>query len=114
MAILRTLAAIVRQRCPVCLQGKVFATSTRMNETCPVCQVRFEREQGYFLGAMYISYGMASLILLALAYGGHLIWPHVDLGWMMLAAIVVFIPMVPMVFRYSRILWIAFERWAWP
>jgi hypothetical protein len=25
-----------------------------------------------------------------------------------------FIPFVPMVTRYSRVMWIYFDRWAWP
>lgn len=27
-----------------------------MFDNCPVCGLKFEREQGYFLGAMYVSY----------------------------------------------------------
>ena len=30
-----------------------------MFERCPVCGLKFEREQGYFLGAMYVSYALA-------------------------------------------------------
>jgi hypothetical protein len=26
----------------------------RMHERCPACGLKFEREDGYFLGAMYI------------------------------------------------------------
>ena len=52
----KRMGAIVRQRCPRCLKGKVFSGLFRMNENCPECGYRFEREQGYFLGAMYASY----------------------------------------------------------
>ena len=38
-----------------------------MNPRCPGCDVPFEREQGYFLGAMYFSYGMGVLLLAVLA-----------------------------------------------
>ena len=39
-----------------------------MNETCPACAHRFEREQGFFQGAMYISWvlGVTYLAVLAL------------------------------------------------
>ena len=40
--------------------------------------------------------------------------PDVDLGWMVLLVSVVFVPFVPAVTRYARILWIHFDRWAWP
>jgi len=38
-----------------------------MNDRCPACDLKFEREQGYFLGAMYISYGVALVMITAIA-----------------------------------------------
>jgi hypothetical protein len=35
-----------------------------MHERCAVCGLRFEREQGYFLGAMYINYGVTVVLAL--------------------------------------------------
>jgi uncharacterized protein (DUF983 family) len=55
---LRRLAAIVQQRCPRCLQGQGFATLFQMRTQCPICGLPFEREPGYFTGAMFLSYGM--------------------------------------------------------
>ena len=37
-----------------------------MYENCPVCGLKFEREQGYFVGALYVSYGLSILPVLAL------------------------------------------------
>ena len=36
---------------------------------CPHCQLKFEREQGYFIGAMYINYGAT----VAIAVPGYLL-----------------------------------------
>jgi hypothetical protein len=44
----------------------------------------------------------------------HLIFPDLDLGLAVLVATVAFLPFVPMVFRYSRVIWIYFDRWVWP
>jgi hypothetical protein len=45
-----------------------------MHERCAVCHLRFEREQGYFLGAIYINYGVTVVLALigsfALEYWG--------------------------------------------
>ena len=41
-------------RCPRCGARTLFRTWFAMHERCAVCGLRFEREQGYFLGAMYI------------------------------------------------------------
>jgi hypothetical protein len=85
-----------------------------MNEVCPVCELKFEREQGYFLGAMYISYALAVVLLGLGTLAGHLLLPEWNLEMVMLLAIVAYLPLMPLVFRYSRVFWIHFDRWAWP
>ena len=55
------LGALVKQRCPRCLQGPVFAGLFHMHAQCPVCGLSFEREPGYFTGALYLSYGLGIL-----------------------------------------------------
>ena len=51
-------------RCPRCGAHSLFRTWFAMYERCAVCQLRFEREQGYFLGAMYINYGVTVVLAL--------------------------------------------------
>ena len=55
--------AILRQRCPICLDGKIFRSFLSMYKTCPTCGVRFERESGYFLTAMFFAYAMGFVIV---------------------------------------------------
>ena len=67
-----TWAGILHQLCPRCRRGSIFSTSIfrifpRMHQRCPACGLRFEREQGYFLGAMYFSYGIAAILISLLA-----------------------------------------------
>jgi hypothetical protein len=85
-----------------------------MNTDCPVCGLAFEREEGYFLGAMYVSYALSCLWLGLGMLAFHLLWPDWDLGWAVLLAVAVYVPFVPLMFRYSRVIWIYFDRWAWP
>ena len=40
--------------------------------------------------------------------------PDWDLGTIVLIVIACFIPLTPLVTRYSRVFWIYFDRWAWP
>jgi uncharacterized membrane protein len=79
-----------------------------MYERCAVCQLRFEREQGYFLGAMYINYGVTVVLALigsfALEY-----WVGLSLT-QQLVLWVGFCSFFPVLFfRYSRSLWLAFD-----
>ncbi len=83
-----------------------------MNERCPACGYKFEREPGYFTGAMYFSYALGILLIAAgVLLGKLLIVPSWPLHWILLAAWVAFLPLVPAVFRYSRVLFIHFDRY---
>ena len=46
----------LRLRCPRCGVGKLYAGPFRMFAHCPRCGLKYEREQGYFVGAIYINY----------------------------------------------------------
>jgi hypothetical protein len=109
-----TFLAILRQRCPQCRQGAIFRGRTTMNETCPECGLRFEREQGYFMGAMYFSYPLSVPVLGLLIGIGYLLLPGLRIEWIIGLAAIAYIPFVPVIFRYSRVLWIYFERWSNP
>jgi uncharacterized protein (DUF983 family) len=50
--------------CPRCGEHTLFRRWFTMYEQCAVCRLKFEREQGYFLGAMYINYAMTVGIVL--------------------------------------------------
>jgi ABC-type multidrug transport system permease subunit len=76
-----------------------------MNERCGVCDLKFEREQGYFLGAMYISYGLA---LATIAIISAVLWAVT--GWWMTKttvwAVFLFLPLAPTITLFSRVLWL--------
>ncbi len=80
-----------------------------MWERCPNCGLKFEREQGYFLGAMYISYGLALIAIVAIAL---LLWAFTpwSLQKITLWAILLFLPSAPMLTLFSRVLWIYLDR----
>src|SRR5687767_5308607 len=67
MARKNLLVRILRERCPNCGKGRVYEKNSKffqlpvMRERCAVCDYRYDREPGYFLGAMYVSYGLAVL-----------------------------------------------------
>jgi hypothetical protein len=80
-----------------------------MNERCSICALKFEREQGYFLGAMYISYALALAVILLLVA---LLW--VELRWPLqktvICAILLFLPLTPSLTLLARVLWIYLDR----
>ena len=55
------------KRCPVCGTGKLFTRWFLMKERCPGCGYRFEREEGFFLGAYVINLAFAQGMVVLLA-----------------------------------------------
>jgi uncharacterized protein (DUF983 family) len=108
------LWTIVHQRCPRCREGRIFRGLFEMNDPCPNCGLLFEREEGYFLGAMYISYGMSSIILIAYYITASYLLPDWSSIAIAFFVVVPYLPLVPVVWRYSRVIWIYLERWACP
>ena len=51
-----------RLKCPQCGEGALFQTFFTMFTRCRACNLKFERESGYFIGAMYLNYGATVLI----------------------------------------------------
>jgi uncharacterized protein (DUF983 family) len=103
------LPSILKQRCPRCREGRVFASLLRMNRQCPRCDLQFEREPGYFLGAMYFSYGLGVAAAVPLVLG-LLFWtsmPLTQIGW--LAGLELLL-LSPALFRYSRVIWLHFDQ----
>jgi len=106
--------SILKQRCPRCRAGKIFRGSIflgfpKMYERCEVCDLKFEREAGYFLGAMYISYGLA---LVTIAIVAALLWSFTswsivkDIAW----AAILFLPFAPSLTLFARVLWIYLDQ----
>jgi uncharacterized protein (DUF2062 family) len=76
-----------------------------MLESCPVCGLRFLREAGYFLGAMYISYtlGVATVLPVAVVLAVVLSW---HLAIVLPLAVLQTLISGPLFFRYSRVIWL--------
>jgi uncharacterized protein (DUF983 family) len=100
---MKRLFALLRQRCPVCLQGPVFQGAFGMHSRCPVCGVKYERETGYFLNSMFIAYTAGFFILIPTAV--LLYFLNVDLLVFSTVIILETVIIYPLLFRYSRLVW---------
>ena len=63
---LKVIKSVFGNRCPKCGKGKVYKDKNilfslktpKMNDECSVCHNKFIKEPGFFIGAMYVSYGL--------------------------------------------------------
>jgi len=100
--------ALLKLRCPRCHTAKLFshpAVSTSFVEMplqCPICGQSYEPEPGFYYGAMYISSGFSTGILLLIGFMLYYFANDPPL-WVYITAVGVAILLVtPLLFRYSR------------
>ena len=108
------MSAIFHQYCPRCRIGTIFQSPkfrwfSRMHTQCPVCALKFEREEGYFLGAMYIGYLLGLFVIVVLAIS---LWLglHLSLYRSFLWGMVLFLPFAVPLTILARVLWIYFDQ----
>jgi uncharacterized protein (DUF983 family) len=97
-----------RLRCPRCGRSPLFRSWFRMNPDCDTCGLHYERGPGYFLGSIYINYGLTALLVTA----GYLslFFAGVD-SQIALWLVTGFAALFPLwFFRYSRSLWLGFDH----
>ena len=74
-----------------------------------MCDLKFEREEGYFLGAMYISYGLAVMVIGIFTL---VLWATTK--WWITGAtiwgVLLFLPLAPTITLFSRVLWIYLDQ----
>lgn len=104
-------SGIAHQKCPHCGKGDVFFKRTsllelpKMREGCDVCSYRFYREPGYFLGAMYISYGLAVLQGILTFLICYLLFPQMQTIYTVLCVLSVIFIFSMQNYKYSRVIY---------
>ena len=113
MAELSKFQAFIKCKCPRCRQGDIFTGSAysfklqKTNTNCPVCNLKYEREPGFFYVAMFVSYAMnvAEIITIGVAsyiLGLPLIYENL---WYYVSLILFGVLLCsPINYRYSRVI----------
>jgi uncharacterized protein (DUF983 family) len=110
MPVMRALGRGVLRRCPRCGTGKLFRRWFTLVERCPGCGLRFEREEGYWVGALIVNIAVTMLVFVVVLVGGVLLfWP--DVPWVALTVVAAAVNVVvPVVFYpWSKTIWMALD-----
>ncbi|HEY3227042.1 MAG TPA: DUF983 domain-containing protein [Planctomycetota bacterium] len=106
---LRTiLGRSLRRLCPQCGRDKVFLGLLRVKERCGACGFNCRPEGGYYLGAIYINYGLTAFLALGLGFWLTLAG-RPTAGLIVALAIGLLFPL--MFFQLSRSLWLGIDMW---
>lgn len=96
--------SVLSGRCPRCRQGAIFATFWRTHADCPVCDLHYEREAGFFLMSIFIAYLLDGLVLVPLVIS--MFRAGVPVATNIAIGLAVMLIVTPFSYRYSRILWL--------
>ena len=107
------ISNILKTKCPNCGTGDIFSSKgnifkfrmPRMHERCPHCNYKFEREIGFFFGAMFVSYALAAAEMIACMV---IAWYFLDLRPLTVFFIIVAVAILSSTlnFRLSRTIWL--------
>lgn len=102
--------AILGLRCPRCEQGRMFSYRgfevtkfLEMPEKCPNCKLHFTPEPGFYMGSMFVSYGLFSWGMLGLVALFYLVF-HLGINLSIFLAILAGVISFTFVIRLSRVI----------
>lgn len=111
------LYSIFRNKCPRCHEGKMFTHNNpynltnfyQMEERCEVCDEKYEKEPGFFFGAMFVSYAL-NVVWFVTGWVATMVLLPEDFDILLLASIIIGfgLIMAPLTYRLSRLIWINF------
>jgi hypothetical protein len=110
------LPSLLKMKCPVCRSGNVFVNSNpyilrtvgKIHPLCPACGQNFRPEPGFYFGGAMVSYALTVSFNVAVAaifyfIVGDLFQHYLQLMLTLAIATLLF---TPLMFRYSRIIWL--------
>ena len=107
------LYSILNQKCPVCQEGDYYInkqaynlkTFDKSHTNCSYCNHKFEIENGFFYGAMYVSYGISIAVAVSLFMATYVLFPETPYYTYIFIIIIGIVLFTPVAFRMSRIIW---------
>jgi uncharacterized protein (DUF983 family) len=106
-------SAILNGKCPRCREGNIFPTSivsyrklTEVHDRCPHCDAVLTPEPDFFYGAMYISYAFSVALVINVLLILNYAFDDPDM-WVYATTVVVSnLILLPIMLRYSKILYL--------
>ena len=96
-------------RCPVCGEGSLVKRPFKIEDHCPSCRAIFQREQGFFVGAILVNVVTTELVIL-LAYLASMpvINTHYQVVLLVLFVVAVAFPVA--FYHHSWSIWLTFDH----
>lgn len=106
------LYSIFRMKCPVCHQGDFFVShpydlrqTGKIHPCCPHCKAPFQKETGFYFGAMYVSYAIGVALFVACYVIMNLLFPEAGVTTVFLTVLGTLTVLAPLIYSMSKIIW---------
>ena len=107
------LYSILNNKCPQCQEGDFFYSHPydikqlgKKHINCPKCDLKYEREPGFFYGSMYVSYAIGVAVFVAWWLTKALFFPEMGAGVMVLIMAFLQIALAPLSMYVSKLIWL--------
>jgi uncharacterized protein (DUF983 family) len=101
----------LRKRCPNCGAGDLFTSFFGLRPRCPRCGLAFEREEGYWLGAMIVAIGVTEALFGVWFVGGMLVtWPDVPWTMLLVGGLVLNATIPVVTYPWSKTTWMGLHH----
>ena len=87
----------------------MFHKPMRMHEDCPHCGVHFEREDGYFMMAVFVGYVMSFFVAVPVVVALYFAIRPSVWGYLIGASLALLIAS-PLIFHYARVVWMFIDQ----
>jgi uncharacterized protein (DUF983 family) len=99
----------LKLKCPACGLGQLYESFFKMRDECPYCGLVFAREQGYFIGAIYLNVVVTESLIFATYLA--LILAHRITEQSTYTILFILALLVPVLFhRHARSLWLGLDH----
>jgi uncharacterized protein (DUF983 family) len=98
-------------RCPYCGRGKLFRRGLAMYDRCLVCGWHFEREEGYWTGAIAVNMAVTALliVIILVPVAIALATSQIPVLELMIVSLPLPIVLPLLFFRHSKSFWMSFD-----
>lgn len=107
---LRVLGRGLIRRCPNCGNPRIYRRWWEMSGRCSRCAIEFEREEGYWTGAMAINLIVTELVFAAVMVAVVVsTWPDVPMLPLLIAGLIVNGSVSVVFYPIAKTIWIAID-----
>ena len=107
------LYSILRAKCPHCHEGQFFEDSNPYNFSkmghvlpeCPVCKRSYNREPGFYFGALYVSYALGVALFVSAFVATYVIFPEASTELYIAVVVLSMVLLGPVIYALSKIIW---------